>query len=135
MQKYTLYTLCDYAQIFVHQLHKFENLPQIPVDEIEALIVVYLNHCGYCYNVPLSLYRSDLNDKGFIMNNKSVLNLNSEIKRLFNFNDKFIATNFNKLINVKYSVNAELSKSVDLNVNDVKKILEIFISSFKEYCT
>ncbi len=132
MQKSTLYSLCDYAQIFVHRINKFEDLPKIKNEEIEAIIVAYLNYYAEYYHLPLSLYRCDLHEKGSIMNGKIISILNSDIDQLDSFTTKFISDNYLDLINRKYSIHTQLKDNVLLSSSDVQSIINIFLENYRK---
>lgn len=128
-----LYHLCDFAQVFVQKIESYKHLPKISHDEIEAIIVSYLQNYAEFYHIPLNLYRSDLHEKGTIMNGQLPPKSTKELGTFKKFATTFVTSDFLNLINNQYSINTELSKQILVESTDVEVILKKFLLEYKKY--
>lgn len=128
-----LYHLCDFAQVFVQNVEQYKNLPPIEKVEVEAIIVSYLNHYAQNHHLPLSLYRSDLHEKGTIMNGRLPYKSAKKLDSFDAFVKIFLSSNCLDLINNKYKINTQLEKQVILTTNDVELVIKVFLTGYKKY--
>lgn len=133
MSLYHLYCLCDFASIFSKNMSSFPTIPQINKDSNEAVIVAFLNYYAENMNFPLSLYRSDLHEKGTILNGKLDEKSEQDIENVRKAIAKFVNDDYLNLINNKYRNHTGLTSEITYTKKSIKRILKNFIDEYLTY--
>lgn len=133
MSLYHLYCLCDFAPIFMHKKDITPSISHISKESTEAVIVAFLNYYAEKNNFPLSLYRSDLHEKGTILSTNTLEKNEEDIKQVRKYINEFIHEDYLTLINTKYKAHIGLNTNINYSTSSIRKTLKSFIDEYVKY--
>lgn len=133
MSLYHLYCLCDFAPIFMHKKQATPSLSCINVETTEAIIVAFLNYYAEKKDLPLSLYCSDLHEKGSILGTSNLDKNKKDISQVRSCISTFVKDDYLSLINTTYKPNTGLNKYIYISSKNVDLILKAFVKEYVNY--
>lgn len=133
MSLYHLYCLCDFAPIFMHQQLTTPSIADINQETTEAIIVSFLNYYAEKKNLPLSLYCSDLHEKGSILSSGNLDKNQKDISQVRSCISTFVEDDYLSLINNKYRTHTGSNNYIYVSSKNVDLILKNFIKEYVKY--